>query len=490
MPLVRRVLPEVAYDSFEAYVGAGGGAGLRAARSETPDAVIAVVDASGLRGRGGAGFPSGRKWRTVVANRAPVETATVVVNGAEGEPGSFKDRLLLRANPYAVLEGALIGAYAVGAHEVIVAVKSSFTTEIARIDAAMTELDQAGWTQGVRVEIFDGPSEYLYGEETALLESIDGRYPFPRVAPPYRRGVEEIVDVPADIGTGSSSAAHVEMAGPGNETVAPPTLVSNTETFANVAGILANGAAWFRSVGTEESPGTIVCTITGCTLRHGVGEFPMGTPLREVIETIGGGARPGRRIVGAMSGVSNAVLTESELDTPLSYESMTAIGSGLGAAGFIVFDDRTDFAALAAGVARFLAVESCGQCAHCKRDGLELWERLERITHSDPRADDRERIDPLLAGIAEGARCNLAYQQQIVVGSILGRFTAEVDAHVQQRAQPAEPEFVAAIVDLEGEQARLDEHERAKQPDWTYDAEYSGQWPADRLDEHRSPQEL
>ncbi len=489
MSAVERVLPAEPFADLSAYVAAGGGTGLRNARAMTADAVIDVVDESGLRGRGGAGFPSGRKWRTVAANRATRERTTVVVNAAEGEPGSFKDREIVRRNPYAVLEGALIAAHAVDADEVIVAMKRTFTREASRVDAAITEIEKAGWTVGIDVAIFEGPNEYLYGEETALLEAIDGRYPFPRIAPPFRRGVEEIVDTPDDVTSGSSSAAHVEMAGPGGEGVAPPALTSNVETYANVPGILANGAGWFRGVGTPESPGTIVCTVSGRTARAGVAEMAMGTPVREIIETIGGGPRPGRVITAAMSGVANALLTASMLDTPATHEALAAAGSGLGAAGFIVFDDETDLAAVAAGVARFLAVESCGQCTPCKRDGLVIASLLGKVARSDAAPTDLEELDARVATVADSARCNLATQQQVVVRSILDAVPDVVEAHLEGRAAPAAPEPVVAILDIEGGRAVLDEHELAKQPDWTYHEVDSGKWPAARLDDHRMPEE-
>jgi len=490
MRTMHRVLPSAAFESLEEYIAEGGGAGLRKARELSPDAILAEMDASGLRGRGGAGFPTGRKWRTVVANRSAVELSTVVVNAAEGEPGSFKDRAILRANPYAVLEGALIAAQVIGAEQVIIAMKGTFTAEIARVDVAITQLDAAGWTGPIDISIFEGPREYLFGEETALLESIDGRHPLPRVAPPFRRGVDEIVDSSADVGSQSGSAAHVELAGPGSESIAAPALVSNTETFANVPGIVARGAKWFRSVGTSESPGTIVCTITGATNRHGVAEVAMGTTLREAIATIGGGAKPGHRIVAAMSGVANAVVGEADLDVPLSYESLAGIGSGLGAAGFIVFDDATDLVAVAAGTTRFLAVESCGQCARCKQDGLAIAERLTRLALSEPAERDLDETRALLATVTEGARCNLAYQQERVAGSILAQYAEQVDGHAERRLPGREPMLIAAIVELNDGHAALDQEQSQKQPDWTYDATDSGQWPADRLSDHRHKTEL
>ncbi len=200
-------------------------------------------------------------------------------------------------------------------------------------------------------------------------------------------------------------------------------LVNNTETMANVAGIVLNGPDWFRRVGTDESPGTIVCTITGRTKRHGVAELPMGTTLTEAIQTIGGGALDGHRLIGAMSGVANAVVPAAEFDTPLTHEDMRAIGSGLGAAGFIVFDDGTDLVATTRSASRFLAVESCGQCEACKSDGLALSSLLDDVPSEDVASRTREQwfadVEMHLARITDGARCTLALQHQTVVGSLL-----------------------------------------------------------------------
>jgi NADH:ubiquinone oxidoreductase subunit F (NADH-binding) len=490
MALVHRILyPEPIPDLAE-YVRKGGGKGLAAANQIDPFVLIDEIEASGLRGRGGAGFPTGRKWRTVAQNCSVVERSTVVVNGAEGEPGTFKDLTILRNNPFQVIEGALIAARAVGADEVIFGLKRSFATELARLRTAIQEVRAAGWAQNIAVEIFAGPHEYLYGEETALLETIDGRYPFPRINPPYRRGVHEIVETEADVTSESGLSAHVEMAGPSPEAIAPPTLVNNVETLANVPRIIARGAAWFRTEGTETSPGTVVCTVTGHTRRHGVGEVVMGTPLREVIEEIGGGPRPGRRIKAVLPGVAGALIPDALLDVPVSYEGMAGIGSGLGSAGFIVFDDSADLVAVAAGVSRFLAVESCGQCVPCKQDGLLLADLLARLSRSETKANDLAAIRKRVGRVAERSRCFLASQHQVVVRSLLERFPDEVAAHADGRARPAEPELIAEVLDIADQRAVVDERHRAKQPDWSYDHPASGQWPAERLGEHRIPQPL
>ena len=490
MTLVHRVLYPQPITDLDDYRERGGGEGLETARKVEPAALIQELEASGLRGRGGAGFPTGTKWRTVAEHASPVLPTTVVVNGAEGEPGTFKDRTILRNDPYQVVEGALIAARAVGASNIIFGLKKSFGEEVARLRGAIDEIIAAGWADLVELEVFEGPNEYLYGEETALLETLDGRYPFPRLAPPFRRGVTEVVDTSAEASSGSGLSAPIEMAGPGGGEVAPPTLVDNVETLANVPRIIARGADWFRTHGTQESPGTIVCTVTGSTQRHGVGEVPMGTPLREVIETIGGGARAGRRIKAVLPGVAQGFIPENLLDTPLSYEDMAAVGSGLGSAGFIVFDDSDDMAAVAAGVSRFLAVESCGQCTPCKHDGLHLADLMDKVCRSDAGDHDLETLQERVETVADGARCYLAQQHQNVLASLLELYGEEVQAHVDGGAEPVDPALIAELVDIDDGVATWDERHREKQPDWSYDEVDSGQAPAERYGEHRAPQGL
>jgi NADH:ubiquinone oxidoreductase subunit F (NADH-binding) len=470
-----RVLGPVVAD-LAAYERSGGGQGLDVARKLDPSAIIDEVEASGLRGRGGAGFPTGRKWRTVAAYRSPTAATTVVVNAAEGEPGSFKDRMILRTNPYRTLEGALVAARAVGADRVIVATKSSFTQEVARLRRAAAEMTTAGWTDGVAIEVFAGPSSYLYGEETAMLEVLDGREPFPRIAPPYRHGVDEL-------GDGTIDAADVELAGPASDEEAPPTLVNNTETLANVAAILSEGPQWFRELGTDASPGTMVFTVTGSTQRAGVVELPLGLPLSEVIEVVGGGARPGRRVVALLAGVSHPLIPAAAFDAAASYEGLDAIGAGLGSAGFIAFDDADDLAAVAAGVSRFLAVESCGQCTPCKQDGLALSQLLAAVLRGEGTERTLSEIADRAETVNESARCYLAHQHQRVVQSVLRDFPDVLDAHVAARARATAPVLIAPLVDIRDGVATIDGDQATKQPDWTHDAVDSGQSPADRIDQ-------
>ncbi|MGI8685224.1 MAG: NADH-ubiquinone oxidoreductase-F iron-sulfur binding region domain-containing protein [Acidimicrobiales bacterium] len=485
MRTARRVLWPRTIDSLDEYVARRGGAGLEVARTRSAEELIGELEASGLRGRGGAGFPTGRKWRTMVENRSTTEPTTVVVNGAEGEPGTFKDRSIIRRCPYHVIEGALIAARAVGADHIVFGLKHSFGREVTRVRAAIDEVKAAGWAEGVDMEVFEGPDEYLYGEETALLEAIDGRFPFPRLAPPFRRGVERHARRATGKAGGSGVSSRVELAGPQDELIAPPALVDNVETLANVARIMARGSGWFRTLGTEKSPGTVTVTVTGASRRHGVAEVMMGTSLRKVIQVVGGGARRGHRIKAVLPGVANGIIPAELLDTPVTYEDMQAIGSGVGSGGFIVLDETVDMPALAAGVSRFLGVESCGQCTPCKLGGLELADLLRTVSLSEAGEHHLAEVTTRSGTVSDRARCYLAHQHQVVMQSILGRYGHEFEAHVAGTIGPVEPYLIAELIDIEDGVAVLDERFLEKQPDWSFDESSTGKNPADRLGQNR-----
>jgi NADH:ubiquinone oxidoreductase subunit F (NADH-binding) len=448
MVSLHRVLDADAITNLGAYEARGGGRALEAARGVEPVAIIDTIERSGLRGRGGAGFPTGAKWRTVagLGGGAP---RTVVVNGAEGEPGTLKDRTLLRRNPYRVLEGALIAAHALDAHRVVVGLKRSSTAVVRRVQTALDEMRYGGWMGGIDVRTVADSDRYLLGEETALLEVIDGHPPFPRVAPPYRDGMEP----------------------------AAATLVNNVETLANVPAIVLDGPDAFRSIGTREAPGTIVCTVSGRTERAGVGEFPLGTRLRDVIVQLGGGSTAS--VVAVLSGTAHPFLPAAALDTPLTWEDMTAAGGGLGAAGFIVLDDQVDLVAVAHGVSRFLSAESCGQCTPCKEDGLSITEALDRLRQSAPHDDDLDRLPQLAGRVTDGARCYLAQQQQNVVQSLLARFPDALAAHADGRATGASSYPIVPLLDIVNGQAVLELDNLDLEADW---AEGSGVSPSDRID--------
>jgi NADH:ubiquinone oxidoreductase subunit F (NADH-binding) len=479
MVMVTRVLDQEPVTSLGDYQAMGGGNGLVAARESGPEVTLAVLDASGLRGRGGAGFPTGAKWRTIASYLTDAAPATVVVNAAEGEPGTFKDRALLRANPYRVLEGALIAATTIGADQVVVATKQRFTEEVARLRRAASEIRMCGWADEIAIDVVEGPDEYLFGEETALLEVVAGRPPFPRLTPPWRRGIDQTA---GEARAGGAPAA-AELGGMNDGTDVPPTLVNNVETMAHVAMILANGEDWFREVGTEASPGTIVCTISGDTERAGVAEVAMGTPLREVIDAVGGPVEAGIGMV--LPGVSNRILPPDLLDVPLTYEALAEIDSGLGTGGFVVVGADVHPVAVAHGVSRFLAVESCGQCTPCKGDGLRIAEGLERIRTRQPRGEDEYReVLGRLGTVEDEARCFLASQHRMVIVSLLRLFSDEVRDVATYGGDEIDPYLVTELLDIRDGRAVYDEQHAAKQPDWTFDEVDSGQYPADRLRRH------
>jgi NADH:ubiquinone oxidoreductase subunit F (NADH-binding) len=478
------VLPKPPYATLSEYEASGGGKGLTAAHAVSAETIIEELVASGLRGRGGAGFPTGVKWRAMRTNASSVLRTTVIVNAAEGEPGTYKDRAILEANPYAVLEGALIAASVLEASSIVIATKARFERQLLRLRGAINECVAAGWSDGVEIRIVEGPSEYLFGEETALLEVVDGRPPFPRIAPPYRRGAVEVVASDGDAASGSGLAAPVMMAGPESDTAAPPTLVNNVETMANVPAIVAYGAEWFKMVGTSDSPGTIVCTVSGSVRRPGVGEVPMGTLLSDVIEQIGGGLQPDRQLKAVMVGVSGSVVGPRHLATPLTHEAMAAIGSSLGSGGYIVVADDQSAVSVAAGVSRFLSVESCGQCTPCKVDGLTIASTLAAVARGEGGSEDLETLGDNIARVADGARCSLAAQHQTVVSSLLNSFAAEFEAQVQLSAKPVGVELIAELLDVAS--GALDTEFVGKQPDWTYSPTDSGKTPVDLFTDHRT----
>lgn len=472
--MINRILDPAPCATLAEYLEAGGGRALLEAGRIGPDATIGRLADAGLRGRGGAGFPTAVKWRTVADAGAAAVRTPVVVNAAEGEPGTFKDRTLLRRNPYKVIEGALIAAKTLGADEVIIAIKASFMQEIRRLRQAIAEIAAAPLTEGVSIRLAFGPDAYLFGEETALLEVIEHRQPFPRVTPPYRRGL----DLNEADARRNASSVHLAVEGGSDEA---PALVNNVETFANVPGIVAEGPEWFRSLGTAGSPGTILCTITGRTRRHGVAEFPMGTPLEEVIDQLGGGARGGHHLVAASSGVANPLLPASAFGTPLSHEAMAAVGSALGAAGFIVLDDTSDPVAVAHAMSRFLAVESCGQCEACKADGLAISSGLDRLRSGRGTTRDLDDVRVRVTTVTRGARCFLAHQQQRTIGSLLDLFGDSFEGRTTGEAAAAAEELIAPVVDIVDGVAVLDSESARKQPDWSYGTHDSGAWPAARL---------
>jgi NADH-quinone oxidoreductase subunit F len=429
--------------SFAAYVEAGGGRGLEVALGAAPDAVIDEVAKSGLRGRGGGGFPTGEKWRAIRSTGSG--DRFVIGNGAEGEPATFKDRWILRTNPYQVIEGLAIAGYAVGASTAYLGIKQTSTEETATVSRAIAEMRDAGMLGDVAIELVLGPDLYLYGEETGLEEVIEGNPPMPRTARPFMQGL--FARPPAD----------------------NPTLVNNVETLANVPRIVADGPDWLRANGTEASPGTMVFTVCGDVRRHAVVELPLGTPLRELVEGTGGGAPDGRTIKAIFPGASNTAMSAAELDTPLDFESMRAVGSGLGAGGFAVFDDTACMVRAAALYSRFLWVESCGQCPACKFGTGEVTSALERLDSGGGSDQDVELILVRARGSTDGQKCALPTGESLLVQSLVQVFGEEFRAHVGGACQLPRSLPFHKIVDWDADAGRFayDEGYASRRADWT-----------------------
>jgi NADH-quinone oxidoreductase subunit F len=454
------LLPERPFASLDEYRAAGGGRALAVARERGSEWVVTELERSGLRGRGGAGFPVGRKWRSVFASERDLGDRYAVANGAEGEPGTFKDRALMRANPYQVVEGLSIAATVVGALEAFIAVKASFASEIEALERALKEMAAADLLCDAPISLVGGPEEYLFGEETAMLEVIEGNDPLPRWLPPYLHGL--FTRTPQE-GWQASGRPNTDPDRIGSN----PTLANNVESLANVPLILANGADWFRSIGTDDTPGPLICTVVGDVEHAGWAELDAGTPLRDVIDVIGGGVRAGHRVKAVLSGVANPVLTAAALDAPVSHEGLQAAGGGLGSAGFIVYDDTRSMLAVAQMVSRFLYVESCGQCRACKYGCGEITRRLDAIAAGRGHDLDFAVIGERLNDVTSQTRCFLANEEQIVISSLLRTFPEDFALELETpRALEAVP--VPKIIDIRDGVATYDEKQGRKQPDWSY----------------------
>jgi NADH-quinone oxidoreductase subunit F len=432
-------------ETLDAYRAAGGLRGLEAAMSASPDDVIATVRESGLRGRGGGGFHTGEKWDAI--RNVGSGDRYVVCNAAEGEPATFKDRHLLRANPYQVLEGILIAAYAVGAAGAYIGLKEAFTPEYDALVRAAQEMHDAGVADPVPIEIVSGPDLYLLGEETGLLEVVEGRPPLPRSHRPYMEGL---------------------FAAPPKEN---PTLVNNAETLANVPHIVREGPDWLRASGTERSPGTMLFTLTGDVEREGVFELPLGTPLRTFVEGAGGGVTGGEAMKVIVPGSSTTALVASQLDVGLDFEDMAATGSGLGSGGFAVFDDTTCIVQLAHLYSRFLWVESCAQCPPCKFGSGEITAHLERIERGEGDAGDVGLMLARAKTVTDGQKCALPTGESLLIQSLIQTFTEEFEAHQRRKCgRYRDGLLLPKIVDFDEDAGRFryDETYRRKQPDWTF----------------------
>jgi NADH-quinone oxidoreductase subunit F len=469
VPFEPFLLPVSPLSSVDDYRAFGGGRGLARAQELGPEQTIQEISLSGLRGRGGAGFRTGRKWDTLYNASGTIKY--VVCNAAEGEPGTFKDRTLLRTNPYQVIEGVAVAALTIGAREAFICVKAKFELEVASVTKAVAEMEAAGLIGDLTVTVVQGPDEYLYGEEKAMLEVIEGKAPLPRLLQPWERGLFAVMPQMGWESTPPDPAAPIEGIDPevAAQAEANPTLVNNAETLANIVPILTRGAEWHRSQGTAESPGHVICTVVGDVDHAGVAEIELGMPLSAALEQIGGGPRAGHRVKAVLSGVSNAVITSDELDTPLAYEALAAVGSGLGSVGLIVYDETACMVDVARTLSQFLYVESCGQCPACKFGTGEITAYLERLL--ELRADDRDilTISERLRTVADGNRCAVPLEERALISSFLRSFPEEFADHLEGRPCTGRHDLPAPkIVDIVKGVALLDRRQRFKRPDWTF----------------------
>lgn len=391
--------------SLSGYRATGGYRALARAREQSPAEVIAQVTESGLAGRGGAGFPTGRKWQAVA--EAPGEPKSIVCNADEGEPGCFKDRALMDHDPHALVEGMAIAAHATGATRGFIYLRYEYPATQAILQRAIDEARLAGLLGDFRLYVRRGAGAYVCGEETSLLNSLEGKHPFPRNRPPYpvTHGFENL-----------------------------PTVVNNVETLCAVAPILVHGPEWYRGLGLGEHAGTKVISLSGDVVRPGNYEVPIGFPLGKLVHEWAGGVPNDRKVQAAtMAGLSGGFLGGDDLDVTLDEPALRAKGSFLGAGGIMIFDDSRDMVAVAHEAMEFFAHESCGKCFPCRIGTQRLTERLAGAHGpADPLAWRNEVVDIGDAMKATSA-CGLGVAAPLITDSLLRYFPDQVDRHIARR---------------------------------------------------------
>ena len=391
------------------YIAAGGYQALARCLTEmTPQEVIEEIKASGLRGRGGAGYPTGLKWELVARQDAPVKY--VVCNADEGDPGAFMDRSVLEGDPHRVLEGMAIAGFAVGAQQGYIYVRGEYALAIQRLQTAIKQAEREHLLGSrildtgfqFRVDLRIGAGAFVCGEETALIASIEGKRGQPRQRPPY----------PPESGLWGR-----------------PTLINNVETFANIAPIINNGSEWFASIGTEKSKGTKVFALAGKIANTGLIEVPMGIPLRDIVFDIGGGIPGGGKFKAAQTGgPSGGCIPPEYLDTPVDYESLAAIGSIMGSGGLIIMDDSSNMVDVARFFMEFCMEESCGKCIPCRVGTVQMHEILRRLLDGQGRRQDLEMLEQLCMTLKETSLCGLGQTAPNPVVSTLRYFRHEYEA--------------------------------------------------------------
>jgi NADH-quinone oxidoreductase subunit F len=405
-------------EKIDDYIGFDGYEAMAKVLAEmTPEEVIAEISASGLRGRGGAGFPTGKKWES-----CRKETATpkyIICNGDEGDPGAFMDRSVLEADPHAVLEGMVIGAKAIGAEKGFIYIRNEYPLAIERVDIAIRQAQEYGLLGkdilgtgfDFDIEIVQGAGAFVSGEETALIASVEGRIATPRQRPPY----------PAQKGLWGK-----------------PTVINNVETWATVPNIIRRGGQWLASLGTETSKGTKIFSLVGKINNTGLVEVPMGITLRDIVYGIGGGIPQDREFKAIqIGGPSGGCIPAKLLDLPVDYESLTGAGAMMGSGGMIVLDDKTCMVDLAKYFLNFLRDESCGKCLSCREGTQRMWEILKDITEGQAKEKDLALLEELAKVVKDASLCGLGQTAANPILSTLRYFRDEYEAHIKLKRCPA-----------------------------------------------------
>ena len=405
-------------DEIDDFVNADGYTAIKKVlTSMTPEDVIEVIKTSGLAGRGGAGFPTWFKWNA--ARQSEGEEKYLICNADEGDPGAFMDRAVIESDPHTLIEGMLIGAYAIGAKNAVVYVRAEYPLAIKRLERAIEQATAAGYLGdnilgtdfSCKMTIKAGAGAFVCGEETALIESLEGHRGMPRLKPPF----------PAQSGYWKK-----------------PSNINNVETFANVSWIINNGGEAFAAMGTEGSKGTKVFAVTGKVKRSGLVEIPMGKTLRDVIFDIGGGMKGDKAFKAVqMGGPSGGCIPADLIDTVIDYKALGATGAIMGSGGMVVLDEGTCMVGMAKFFLDFTAKESCGKCIHCRIGTKRMLEILTRITEGNGQPGDVELLEELCYGIKDGALCGLGQTAPNPVLTTIKYFRNEYDAHINDKKCPA-----------------------------------------------------
>lgn len=405
-------------DEIEDFIQADGYTAIKKVLNEmTPEDVIEVIKTSGLAGRGGAGFPTWFKWNA--ARQSDGEEKYLICNADEGDPGAFMDRAVIESDPHTLIEGMLIGAYAIGAKNAVVYVRAEYPLAIKRLERAIEQATEAGYLGdnilgtdfSCKMTIKAGAGAFVCGEETALIESLEGHRGMPRLKPPF----------PAQSGYWRK-----------------PSNINNVETFANVSWIINNGGAAFASMGTEGSKGTKVFAVTGKVKRSGLVEIPMCKTLRDVIFDIGGGMKGDKAFKAVqMGGPSGGCIPAELIDTVIDYKALGATGAIMGSGGMVVMDEGTCMVGMAKFFLDFTAKESCGKCIHCRIGTKRMLEILTRITNGEGQDGDVELLEELCYGIKDGALCGLGQTAPNPVLTTIKYFRNEYEAHINEKKCPA-----------------------------------------------------